>query len=103
MSIQEIIYLSIFGLTILSGVITIIVAVVRGEMKKFIIEKMEEAEKITGDGKKKLEYVLVAVRDKYKVLELFLNVKKFIEKIISISKEINAKWGGLNYDWIWRC
>ena len=91
MSIQEIIYLALLGFAILSGVITIIVALIRGELKKFVIEKMEEAEKLSGDGKKKLDYVLNAVKEKYKVLELFLNIKKFIEKIISISKEINAK------------
>lgn len=91
MSIQEIIYLAILGLTILSGVIAIFVALIRGELKKFIIAKMEEAEKLSGDGMKKLEYVLNAVKEKYKVLELFLNIKKFVEKIISISKKINAK------------
>lgn len=91
MSIEAIISLIVLGVVILAGLITIIVAIVRGEMKKFIIAKMEEAENLELDGIKKLEYVLNAVKEKYKILELILNVKKFVEYIISISKQINAK------------
>ena len=97
MQIETIISLVVLGVVILASLITIIVAIVRGDMKKFIVEKMEEAEKLFEDlpkeekAKKKLQYVLEAVKEKYKVMELFLNVKKFIEYIISITKEINAK------------
>ena len=91
MQIELLITLITLGATIVGGIIALIVAIKRGELKKFIIEKMEEAEKLELDGKKKLEYVLTAVNEKYKVMQLVLNVKKFIEYIISISKQINAK------------
>lgn len=91
MSLEAIISLIVLGVVILAGLITIIVAIVRGEMKKFIIAKMEEAENLKLDGLKKLQYVLEAVKEKYKLMELFLNVKKFVESIIEISKKINYK------------
>lgn len=91
MQIETIISLVVLGVVILASLITIIVAIVRGDMKKFIVEKMEEAEKLELDGAKKLQYVLEAVKEKYKIMELVLNVKKFVEYIISITKEINAK------------
>ena len=91
MQIETIISLVVLGVVILASLITIIVAIVRGEMKKFIIAKMEEAENLKLDGLKKLQYVLEAVKEKYKLMELFLNVKKFVESIIEISKKINYK------------
>lgn len=97
MQIETIISLVVLGVVILASLITIIVAIVRGDMKKFIVEKMEEAEKLFEDlpkeekTKKKLQYVLEAVKEKYKIMELFLNVKKFVEYIISITKQINYK------------
>lgn len=91
MSQKEIILLVILGVICLIGIISIITAIVRGDMKKFIEEKMAEAEKLSMDGNQKLEYVINAVKEKYKILELVLNVKKFIEHIIEISKHINYK------------
>ena len=91
MSIQEIITLVVLGVVVLGGLITIIVAIVRGDMKKFIVAKMEEAEAQQLDGAEKLKYVLEAVKEKYKILELVLNVKKIVEYIISITKQINYK------------
>lgn len=91
MSQKEIISLVILSVICLIGIISIIIAIVRGDMKKFIEEKMAEAEKLSMDGKQKLEYVINAVKEKYKILELVLNVKKFIEHIIEISKRINYK------------
>ena len=91
MQIETIISLVVLGVIILASLITLIVAIVRGDMKKFIIEKMEDAEKLELSGEQKLKYVLEAVREKYKILELVLNVKKFIEEIISITKQINVK------------
>ena len=87
----EIIELVLLGIVVLGGLLGIIVALVRGDMKKFIEEKMIEAEKQDMEGAKKLEYVLTAVREKYKLVDLFLNSKKFIEHIIELSKQINAK------------
>ena len=91
MQVETIITLVVLGVVILGSLATIIVAIVRGDMKKFIVEKMEEAEQLKLSGEEKLKYVLEAVKEKYKVMELVLNVKKFIEYIISVSKQINAK------------
>lgn len=91
MQIETIISLVVLGVVILASLITIIVAIVRGDMKKFVVEKMEEAEKLELSGEQKLKYVLEAVKEKYKLMELFLNVKKFVEQIIDITKQINYK------------
>lgn len=91
MSIETIITLCTLGVVALSGIIGLIVALVRGDMKKFIVEQMEIAEKSGLSGKEKLAFVLKAVKDKYKIMEIVLNVKKFVEYIISISKQINNK------------
>ena len=92
MNVETIISLAVLGIVALSGIIGILVALVRGDMKKFIEEKMIEAEKEKGlSGIEKLHFVLDAVKEKYKLLEVFMNVRKFIEHIIEISKNINAK------------
>lgn len=91
MTIKEIVMLVVLGVVIVAGLVSIIVALVRGDMKKFIQEKMIEAENSGKSGSEKLGFVLKAVSEKYKVLELLLNVRKFIEKVISISKQINHK------------
>lgn len=97
MAVETIISLIVLGVVALGGIATIIVAIVRGEMKKFIIEKMAEADILFKDvakpekSIKKLQYVVESVKDKYKIMEIVLNVKKFVEKIIDISKQINAK------------
>ena len=91
MSIETIVCLIVLGVLILAGLITFIVAVIRGEVKKFIEEKMIEAEKLELTGDKKFKYVVQAVKEKYKLAELFVNIGKFIEHIIDLSKQINAK------------
>lgn len=91
MSVETIVTLATLGVVALGGIISIIVAIVRGDMKKFIVEKMEEAEKSEMSGAQKLQFVIQAVKEKYKIAEVVLNTKKFIEYIISISKGINCK------------
>lgn len=91
MSVETIVTLVTLGVVALGGIISIIVAIVRGDMKKFIVEKMEEAEKSEMSGAQKLQFVIQAVKEKYKIAEVVLNTKKFIEYIISISKGINSK------------
>lgn len=91
MEIREIIELALLGIAVLGGLFAIIIALVRGDIKKFVEEKMCEAEKLELAGKQKLEYVLNAVKEKYKILELLLNIKKFVEHIIDLSKQINSK------------
>ena len=91
MSITEIISLVVAGVAILGAIATIIVSIVKGEMKKFIEEKMIEAEQSGKTGAEKLQFVLTAVKEKYKLFELFLDVKKFVERIIELTKQINVK------------
>lgn len=91
MQIETIVSLVTLGVVTLGGIVTIIVALVRGDMKKFIEEKMIEAEKLEMTGREKLAYVLEAVKEKYKLMEVVMNVRKFIEHIIEISKNINSK------------
>ena len=91
MSIQEIITLVVLGVVVLAGVISIVIALVRGDIKKFVEEKMVEAEKLNLNGEQKLKYVLQAVKEKYKVMEVLLNAKKLVEHIIKLTKEINYK------------
>ena len=91
MQVETIISLVVLGVVVVAGLVSIIIAIVRGDMKKFIIEKMEEAEKLELSGEKKLEYVLQALKEKYKVLQLLINARKFIESIIAITKQINVK------------
>lgn len=91
MSLDLLITLISLGVAILAAVCGIIVALVRGDMKKFIEEKMIEAEKSGKTGSEKLKFVTDAVNQKYKVMQLVLNVQKFIEHIVALSKQINAK------------
>lgn len=81
----------ILGIIALSGVIGLIVAFFRGEMKKFIEEKMTEAEQSGKSGTEKLQYVLDAFNTKYKIGTIILNCQKFIEQVIVLSKNINCK------------
>jgi pseudouridine-5'-phosphate glycosidase len=91
MQIETIITLIVLGVVILGSIASIIVALVRGEVKKFIEQKMIEAEAKVLSGKEKYAYVLRAVKEKYKLVDLFLNIKKFVEHVIDLSKKINAK------------
>lgn len=81
----------ILGIIALSSIIGLIVAFCRGEMKKFIEEKMTEAEKSGKSGSEKLQYVVNAFGDKYKIGSIILNCEKFVEEIIKLSKNINCK------------
>ena len=91
MQLETIVTLVTLGVVALGGIATIIIALVRGELKKFVVEQMEIAEKSGMSGKEKLAFVLKAVKEKYKLAEVILNIRKFIEYIISISKNINSK------------
>lgn len=91
MSVQEIVELVGLGVTIIALIVSIIVAIVKGNLKDFITEKMKEAEASGKSGKEKLEYVIKAVKEKYKLATLLIDVREFIEKIIDITKNINSK------------
>lgn len=81
----------ILGIIALTGIVGLLVAFFRGEMKKFIEEKMTEAEKSGKSGTEKLQYVIDAFNTKYKIGAIILNCQKFVEQIITLSKNINAK------------
>lgn len=91
MSPNEIIQLIVLIVTTLALIATIVVAIVKGDMKKFIEEKMVEAENSGLSGEEKLKYVINCVKEKYKVMTIILNVKNVIEHIIELSKQINYK------------
>ena len=91
MSIAEIIELIILIIATIGMIASIVIAITKGKLREFIIEKMEEAEKTGKSGKEKLEYVISAVKDKYRLTSLMMNIRKFIEMIISATKNINSK------------
>lgn len=97
MTIKEIILFVLLGLMIIGAIAGIVIAIVRGDMQKFIKEKMAEAETLYKDmpkpdkSKAKLKYVIDAVNEKYKLSKLFLNIKKFIEKAIEFYNSMNGK------------
>ena len=97
MDIKDILLFVILGLVIIASIITIIVAIARGEVRAFVKEKMAEAEKLYKDvpkpekSKAKLKYVLDAVNEKYKIMKLVMNVRTFIEKAVEFHNSMNGK------------
>ena len=91
MDTREIIELISLGVTTLGFIVTLVTAIIKGHLKDFIIEKMEEVEKTDKNAVEKLEYVVSAVKDKYKIVAILLNIEAFVEKIIDISKQINYR------------
>lgn len=89
---KALIAIIILGVLLLSSLVSLLVALFRGDMKKFITEKMAEADSHSDwTGEQKKEYVIQAFKNKYKIVEFILNCKKFIELVIKYSKEINYK------------
>lgn len=91
MSITEIIELISLIIATIGMISTIIAEIAKGKMKSFILEKMEEAEASGKDGDEKLLFVISEVKKKYKIAAILLNIKEFVEKIISVTKKINYK------------
>ena len=73
MDIKTIITLVVLGIVVISSLVGLITALVRGDMKKFIEEKMIEAEKSGKSGKEKLAFVIEAFKAKYKIMQFILN------------------------------
>jgi len=96
-TIKTIALIIISAVVIIAGIVAIIVAIARGDMQKFIKEKMVEAEELYKDmpkpqkSKAKLQYVLEAVNEKYKISKLFMNIKTFIEKAVEFHNSMNGK------------
>ncbi len=92
MDIKLLVTIIILGILLLISLIGLLIALFNGNMKKFIVEKMAEAdthEDWTGDQKR--DFVINEFKSKYKIAEFLCNVKKFIELIIDYSKQINYK------------
>lgn len=92
MTVTEIIELISLIVTTLGLIVSIVTAIVKGNLKNFILEKMQEAEaKQELTGEQKLMFVIEEVKNKYKIITIIMNIKKFIEKVISVTKKINYK------------
>lgn len=79
----------VLGIALAIAIAVILLLIFNKSMKEFVVEKMEEAEKMGKSGAEKFQYVVEAFVKKYKILQFILNVKKFIEYIIGITKNIN--------------
>lgn len=91
-NVELLITIIVLGVMLLCSLITLIIALCNGSMKKFVVEKMSEAEahsEWTADQKR--DYVINAFKEKYKIMNFVLDCKKFIELVIKYSKEINYK------------
>lgn len=91
MSLDTIITLIIAGISLIATIVGWVVEIRKGNLKKFVEEKMAEAEESGKDGKEKLNYVLEEVKAKYKVKAFVDLAKKFIEDLIDFSKKVNGK------------
>ena len=97
MDIKDIVYVAILGLIAISGIIGLIIALIRGEIKDFVIKEMEKAEALYKDlpkpekSKKKLQYVLEQVNAHYGITQKFINIKKFIEQIVELINGFKTK------------
>lgn len=89
---SNLIWIIVLGVLLLASLIGLLVALFNGSMKKFVVEKMAEADTHTDwTAEQKRNFVIEAFKEKYKLAEFILNCKKFIELVIKYSKEINYK------------
>ena len=95
--IKLLVALIILGVVIIAGVVTFIIALCKGEVKEYIQQCMAEAEDLYKDlpkpekSKKKLQYVIEKVKEKYKFASLFVNIQKFVEKMIEFINSMKTK------------
>lgn len=87
----EILSIILTSLGLLTTIIGWVLSCVRGNIKDFILKAIEEAEATGKSGEEKLKYVVDKVAEKYKVFSFILDVKKFVDKIIEVTKKVNAK------------
>ena len=81
----------VLGVILLATVVFLCIELFNGNMKKFVMEKIAEAEKMfTKDvedyQEKRRNYVVEAFKEKYKIMAFCLNVQKFIELICKLFK-----------------
>lgn len=89
---SNLILIIVLGILLLITLSGLLVALFNGSMKKFVVEKMAEADAHPDwTAEQKRNFVVEAFKNKYKIVEFILNCKKFIELVIKYSKEINYK------------
>lgn len=79
----------VLGVFLLATLVFLIIELCNGKMKAFVMEKITEAEKLFPKTEpdyqqKRLNYVVEAFKEKYKIMAFCLNVKKFIELICKL-------------------
>lgn len=89
---SSLIWIIVLGVLLLITLIGLLVSVFNGSMKKFVVEKIAEADSHKDwTAEQKRNFVIEEFKKKYKIMEFILNCKKFIELVIKYSKEINYK------------
>ena len=92
MDVKSLVAIIVVGVLLLASLIGLLIALFNGSMKKFVVEKIAEADSHEDwTAEQKRNYVIEAFKEKYKIMEFLLNCKKFIELVIKYSKEINYK------------
>ena len=92
MDTQTLVIIIILGIMLLCSIGGLLAALFNGSMKKFVVDKMAEADSHTDwTAEQKRNFVINSFKEKYKIMEFLLNIKKFIELVIRYSKEINYK------------
>ena len=81
----------VLGVILLATVVFLCIELFNGNMKKFVMEKIAEAEKMFPKAvedyqEKRRNYVIKAFKEKYKIMSFCLNVQKFIELICKLFK-----------------
>lgn len=81
----------VLGVILIGALVFLCIELFNGNMKKFVIEKIAEAEKLfpkeeEGYQEKRRNYVINAFKEKYKIMAFCLNVQKFIELICTLFK-----------------
>lgn len=81
----------VLGVILLCTLVFLIIELFNGNMKKFVMEKITEAEKlfpkeIEDHQEKRRNYVIEAFKEKYKIMAFCLNIQKFIELICELFK-----------------
>lgn len=81
----------VLGVILLATVVFLCIELFNGNMKKFVMEKIVEAEKLYPKDEenyqeKRMTYVMEAFKEKYKIMSFCLNVQKFIELICKLFK-----------------
>lgn len=81
----------VLGLILLATLVFLCIELFNGNMKKFVMKKIAEAEKmfpkdVEDYQEKRRNYVIETFKEKYKIMSFCLNVQKFIELICKLFK-----------------